>query len=56
MCLRDGKTIRYYIRDIGSLIHVLVNYYPNVWRILSPKLVELFVKSASTVRKSTKGH
>lgn len=48
--VRDGRTIRYYIRDVGSLIHVLSNYYPNIWKSIAPRLVEMFVKTASIVR------
>jgi predicted transcriptional regulator len=46
--IRDGKFVRYFIRDIGSLIYVLTNYHPDIWRNLAPKLVEMFVRTAST--------
>lgn len=45
--IREGKIIRYYIQDIRYLIHILQNYYSDIWNIMASKLVEIFVRVSS---------
>lgn len=54
--IRDGKFVRYFIQDIRGLIYVLENYYPDIWRNLAPKLVEVFVKAATAKRMPIESH
>lgn len=51
--MREGKNIKFYIVDVGYLIDVLQNYYPEVWKSMASKLIELFVRVSSGSRKRT---
>ncbi len=51
--MREGKIIKYYIADARYLIYVLQNYYPEVWKSMASKLIEIFVRVASGSRKRT---
>lgn len=35
VCLREGKELRYFIKDPESLIDSLRNYFPSIWNSLS---------------------
>lgn len=48
--IREGRIIRYFLQDVGYLIHIVRNYYPNVWNGMASKLVEMLVRVSSVRR------
>lgn len=51
--MREGKNIKFYIADAKYLIYVLQNYYPEVWKSMANKLIEMFVRVSYGSRKRT---
>ena len=44
IAVRDGKAVRYFIRDSGNLTPTLMNYMPILWKSLANRFAEKFLE------------